>query len=156
MTSFHGIKWLSGRIVGPGIPDVGQERFGAELRRLCGCGLAWHHARRVFVVFRDAAGSRPTFYPTELGRRHFPLSTAILGLVVDAVRLADGFAERDASKAMDVFLRRQKDMEDSARASMLADMMPDFVDNMQRSLRMLREGRRARARTIVDLAPAGT
>lgn len=153
MSAFLGIKDLESRIVGPGIPSVGQEAFDAGLRRRCGCRLAWHARRRVFLVWRPS-GSRATFYPTELGRAHFPLGDAILGVVVDAVRLSDGLSERDLSKSMDVFIRRQEDMKREAFASYVDDRMPCFRDDLGRMLRILREGSRARTRTVVDLAPS--
>ncbi len=146
-----GIKDLQPQIVGPGIPNVGQERFQAELRRRCGYSLAWHRRRKVFMAYRRTGSGRPVFAHTEMGNRQFPLTVGLAALVADAARLADALTERDALKAMDVYQRRQADLWDEDRNAYIAERMPDFAADFERVSRMIVHGRRDRKRSIVDL-----
>lgn len=145
---------MTERIVAPGIPNVRQQWFSDQLFRRVGCRLAWHVRRKVFIVFRQTSEmSKPQTYPGELGSAHFPLSDEILDITVDAVRLSDAFASKDAMKALDVYNRRQNALAKEDSRKMIADRFPDFLDGMEWAQRVFDNGGSKRAVTPMITIP---
>lgn len=146
---------LDERIVGPGIPQVGQVGFDAMLRRH-GLRLAWNPRRRVFLVWRDRGPTTwPMWYPFDMGASMFPLNEWLAKLVIDGAALADSFQREDAKRAMDIFARRADDVMAKERGRWIAERMPDFVRDMMRTYNLLVDGVRASRPVFADLGSIG-
>ncbi len=144
-------RHLEERIVGPGIPRVGQVEFDRVLRTR-GCRLAWHARRKVFVVWRDRGPTTsPMYYPTELGNRHYPLTRELALLTLDAIAISDAFARSDHGRAMDIWASRADEMVRRERGEWIAERMPDFMRDMMRAYRGIVEGVRASRKAFLDL-----
>lgn len=142
---------LDERIVGRGIPSVGQERLAARLRPH-GIRLAWHPRREVFVTWRDRGPTTsPLWYPLEMGRSFWPFTHGVSGLILDGVRLADAHAKDDRAAALDVWERRARDVIKREQRDWIEERMPDFMADMHRAYDLLKDGPRASRPVFADL-----
>lgn len=146
------LPWnLDERIAGHGIPSVGQERLAATLRPH-GIRIAWHPRREVFVTWRDRGPTTsPIWYPIEMGRRFWPLTHGVAGLILDAVRLADAFAKDDRIAAVEVFERRAHETMKTEQLAWIDERMPDFLADMHRAYSLLKDGPRASRPVFADM-----
>jgi len=146
------LRGLETTLRGPGIPRVGQEKASAVLTRQVGCRLLWHPRRKTFCVARMRGRmSAPLFYPVEFGNEMFPITDWAARLACDAVRLADAFAEQDQKKAMEVFLRRGREIARRETADFVAERFPDFMRDMHRAYSFAVNGTRAARPVFADL-----
>lgn len=142
---------LDERIVGVGIPSVGQERLAAALRPH-GIRIAWHPRREVFVTWRDRGPTTtPIWYPLEMGRSFWPMTHGVAGLVLDGVRMADAFAKDDRIAAIDVAEGRVMDLAKREQRAWIEERMPDFLSDARRAYSLMKDGQRASRPVFVDL-----
>lgn len=140
----RGFPELTTKIVGQGIPSVGQARMSEALRRRVGCTLVWHERRRVFIVVRLHGGTSPhTFYPIEIGNELYPMTDWLIGACVALVRASDAFTNDDPVRAMAEFGRTLDERYERERNAFIAERMPDFRKDFTRRAELLQNGERA-------------
>ncbi len=118
-------------------------QFSIRLDRACGCRLAWHRKRHVYVVYRPtqlAGWKQPTTY-MDVGNDTCPLQFSYIPYICRAVRFADARRYGNWARALEEVDIRDRNESEERDKNFVEERIPDFHRDLLRLRVMLREGR---------------
>ena len=117
--------------------------FSNRLDRACGCRLAWHRKRYVYVVYRPTrlAGWKQPITYLDVGNDMCPLQFSYIPYISRAVRFADARRHGNWMRVLEDLNVLDRAASDERDRNFVDDRLPEYTRDLMRLRDMLRDGR---------------